>query len=195
MTDVNLARRIAYRVACGGGVGFIPPMPGTLGSLIALVLYIPIADFSPVLYLLVWSVFCLLSTVCVYYALPVFAARDNARDDSRDDSQNDSGGSTDATAANDRHRRKQISGISGDPPAIVIDEIAGALLAFVALPPGWVWLAAAFVLFRIFDIWKPWPIGWIDRHIKGASGIMTDDILAGLYAVAVIQITAGIMAW
>jgi len=85
-----------------------------------------------------------------------------------------------------------------DPSEIVIDEVAGQWLAFLpvsvgaahtgaaltALYPGWI---AAFVLFRLFDIWKPGPIGWADR--RGDSlGVMLDDILAGVIA------AAGVMA-
>ncbi|MDH5515849.1 MAG: phosphatidylglycerophosphatase A, partial [Gammaproteobacteria bacterium] len=55
-------------------------------------------------------------------------------------------------------------------------------------PAGWAWVAAGFVLFRIFDIVKPWPIRWLDRHVHGGFGIMVDDLLAGLFAAAVLQV-------
>ncbi|MEX1147813.1 MAG: phosphatidylglycerophosphatase A [Sphingomonadales bacterium] len=77
---------------------------------------------------------------------------------------------------------------SHDPGAVVIDEVVGmwiALLALPAFPAVWHW-AAAFVLFRIFDILKPWPIGVIDRHAPGAWGVMMDDVVAGIFAAAIL---------
>ena len=67
-----------------------------------------------------------------------------------------------------------------DHGGIVIDEIAGVWLAMTALPSGLPWLAAGFVLFRFFDIVKPWPISIADRRIKGGLGIMLDDLIAGV---------------
>ena len=77
-----------------------------------------------------------------------------------------------------------------DHPAIVWDEFAGFWLAAYLLPEGWWWLVAAFVLFRVFDIVKPWPISWLDKRMKGGFGIMIDDIVAGLFAWGVIQLAA-----
>jgi phosphatidylglycerophosphatase A len=58
------------------------------------------------------------------------------------------------------------------------------------VPIGWDWAVAGFVLFRLFDILKPWPIHWIDRRVGGGLGIMADDVLAGLYAAAMLHATA-----
>jgi phosphatidylglycerophosphatase A len=69
-----------------------------------------------------------------------------------------------------------------DPGCIVVDEAAGMLLALTALPPGWLTLALGFAFFRGFDIFKPWPIGWLDRTVKGGLGIVADDLAAGLAA-------------
>ena len=77
-----------------------------------------------------------------------------------------------------------------DPSAVVWDEIAGAMVALVAVPNGWQWWAAAFVLFRAFDVLKPWPIGWLDRNVRGGAGIMLDDLVAGTFAWAVVQVLA-----
>lgn len=87
-------------------------------------------------------------------------------------------------------RVAEASGIA-DPGAVVIDEIAGQLLALAAAPRDWRWYAAAFLLFRIFDIWKPFPVGWLDRHAKGGFGIMLDDVAAALYALLLIAIGRG----
>ncbi|MDZ7802814.1 phosphatidylglycerophosphatase A [Thiohalophilus sp.] len=75
-----------------------------------------------------------------------------------------------------------------DHPAIVWDEIVGYLLTMVAVPFDWVWIVAGFVLFRLFDVWKPWPIGFLDRRVSGGIGIMLDDLLAAVYASIVLQL-------
>lgn len=74
-----------------------------------------------------------------------------------------------------------------DHPGIVWDEIAGIWITLIAAPPGWLWIGAGFVLFRVFDIIKPWPIGVIDRKLSGGLGIMLDDVIAGLFALACLQ--------
>ena len=69
-----------------------------------------------------------------------------------------------------------------DHPAIVWDEVIGYLVAMAFAPSGWLSVLIGFVLFRLFDIWKPWPIRLIDRSVHGGFGIMLDDVLAGIYA-------------
>jgi phosphatidylglycerophosphatase A len=65
---------------------------------------------------------------------------------------------------------------------IVWDEIAGYLITMWLAPFTWQAMVAGFILFRIFDIIKPWPIKWIDQHVHGGLGIMLDDVLAALFA-------------
>lgn len=77
-----------------------------------------------------------------------------------------------------------------DPRTVVWDEIAGVMVALVAAPAAWHWWAAAFVLFRAFDVLKPWPIRWIDRSVPGGAGIMLDDLAAGALAGAAVQVLA-----
>jgi phosphatidylglycerophosphatase A len=77
-----------------------------------------------------------------------------------------------------------------DHPAIVWDEVVGYLVTMTAAPAGWPWVLAGFVLFRLFDIAKPWPISWCDRHVHGGTGIMLDDLLAGIMAAVVLQLLA-----
>jgi phosphatidylglycerophosphatase A len=72
-----------------------------------------------------------------------------------------------------------------DPGGIVWDEMVGYWLTVAFIPMHWAWLAAAFVLFRVFDILKPWPIRSVERLFKGGLGIMADDILAAIYAMLV----------
>lgn len=68
-----------------------------------------------------------------------------------------------------------------DPSKVVIDEFVGMLVAFLWLPVTWHALVAAFVLFRLFDIWKPFPARTFD-NLSGGLGIMADDLVAGIYA-------------
>lgn len=75
-----------------------------------------------------------------------------------------------------------------DHGAIVIDEVAGMLLTWIGAPPGLAVVIVGFVLFRLFDILKPWPIGYVDRHLAGGTGIMLDDLLAGALAAGVLQL-------
>jgi phosphatidylglycerophosphatase A len=69
-----------------------------------------------------------------------------------------------------------------DHSGIVIDEIAGFLVTMIAAPKGWLWIILGFILFRIFDIWKPFPIRYLDQKVSGGVGIMLDDIVAAVYA-------------
>jgi phosphatidylglycerophosphatase A len=69
-----------------------------------------------------------------------------------------------------------------DPSEVVIDEVAGQLLALALVPPDWLSYALGFLFFRVFDILKPGPIGWADRKIKGGLGVMLDDVIAGVLA-------------
>ena len=74
-----------------------------------------------------------------------------------------------------------------DHPGIVWDEIVGYLITMFMAPAGWVWMATGFLLFRLFDIWKPFPIRQIERRIQGGFGNMLDDALAAVYAWLVLQ--------
>ena len=80
---------------------------------------------------------------------------------------------------------------SKDPQEIVIDEVVGQMLPLLAIPiyetlyllPKEYYCGSAFLLFRLLDIWKPFPIGYIDKNFTGSQGIMFDDILAGFFTI------------
>lgn len=74
-----------------------------------------------------------------------------------------------------------------DHGGIVWDEFVGFWLTMTVAPPGWQWLLAGFLLFRLFDILKPFPIGYFDRQVHGGLGIMLDDAIAGSFAWFVLQ--------
>jgi len=76
---------------------------------------------------------------------------------------------------------------ASDPASIVWDEMLGLLLAMTATPPGWPWLLAGFILFRGFDILKPWPIGTLDKRVADGLGIMLDDVAAGAMTCLLLQ--------
>lgn len=77
-----------------------------------------------------------------------------------------------------------------DHPGIVWDEFVGLWITLLAAPAGWPWLVLGFVLFRFFDAVKPWPIRWFDRQVHGGLGIMLDDVVAGLFSLAGLQLAA-----
>ena len=82
---------------------------------------------------------------------------------------------------------------TADHPAVVWDEIVGYLATMAFAPGGWQWVIAGFIAFRVFDIWKPWPIGMIDRKFDGGLGIMLDDLVAAIFSLTVLQITVYIL--
>ncbi len=137
-------------LSLGFGSGLFPRAPGTIGTLVAVPVYLLMIQLNPVPYLLI-------TLFLLYMGIHLCQA----------------------TA----HRL----GVH-DHPAIVWDEIVGYLLTMVAVPIGWFWVVLGFVLFRLFDIWKPWPIGYLDRRVSGGVGIMLDDLLAALYASIVMQV-------
>ena len=75
-----------------------------------------------------------------------------------------------------------------DPGAIVFDEIVGFLVAMYMVPATWPWLLAGFIIYRVFDIWKPWPVGAVEDKFGVGTSIMLDDVIAGLYTLAVLQL-------
>jgi phosphatidylglycerophosphatase A len=77
------------------------------------------------------------------------------------------------------------SGVN-DPGAIVIDEVVGQWIVMIAAPPTVMGYGMAFLLFRVFDVLKPFPINWFDEHVKGGFGVMLDDVMAAIYAFAVL---------
>ena len=77
-----------------------------------------------------------------------------------------------------------------DHGGIVWDEFVGFWITMFMAPAGWIWILIGFVLFRLFDILKPWPINWLDKKVHGGFGIMIDDVLAGIYALLVLQLIA-----
>jgi phosphatidylglycerophosphatase A len=143
-----------HLLAFGLGTGCSPKAPGTMGTLLAMALYLPLAQLPLAAYL---GVLALVSLAGVWLC----------------------------------GRAARELGVH-DHPGIVWDEIAGYLLTMTAAPPGIGWMLGGFLLFRLFDIWKPWPIRWLDRRVGGGLGIMLDDLAAGAAAWAGLQ---AVKAW
>jgi phosphatidylglycerophosphatase A len=81
----------------------------------------------------------------------------------------------------------------GDPGLVVIDEIVGQLIALGFAPVHPAAALAGFLLFRLFDILKPFPVNWLDNRLHGGLGIMLDDVMAGLYSLLVLQLGIWLM--
>ena len=156
MSDAGLSSRLLlhplHLLSLGFGTGLVPKMPGTAGTLIGVLLYVP-------LHYLPWQYY-LLVTLLLFVLGIWLCGKTAAR-----------------------------LGVH-DHPAIVWDEIVGYLITMLLVPYGWGWMLAGFMLFRLFDIWKPWPIRWLDKQVRGGLGIMIDDVLAAIYGLICLQIIA-----
>lgn len=75
-----------------------------------------------------------------------------------------------------------------DHPGMCLDEFAGYFVTMINAPWGFAWMLLGFILFRLFDIWKPWPISWLDEHVHGGFGMVIDDIAAGALAMIIMQL-------
>lgn len=80
-----------------------------------------------------------------------------------------------------------------DHPGMCIDEFAGFFVTMIYAPSGLPWIVLGFILFRLFDIWKPWPIRYIDEKIDNGWGMILDDVVAGLFAMLIIQLLAAVI--
>lgn len=138
-----------HLLAFGFGAGLVPRAPGTAGSLVGAVLYLPLSALPLAAYLVLLG---------ILFAGGVWLCGRTAGD----------------------------LGVH-DHSGIVFDEIVGILVAVTALPLDWRWLLIAFLIFRLFDVIKPWPIRLLDRRVKGGLGIMLDDLVAGIAALALLQ--------
>ena len=157
------------------GVGLIPLAPGTWGSLVGVLLYVGLRAASVRVYLAArmggWPVppkAVLLNTLLLVSLLALALA-----------------GVWAATRCEKLLGRK-------DPGAVVIDEVVGQLLTFAFVPFGGRWtLLVGFLAFRLFDIWKPYPVRRLEA-LESGLGIMADDVLAGLYAAVVLSLATTI---
>lgn len=83
---------------------------------------------------------------------------------------------------------------SHDHPGMCLDEFAGFFVTMIGAPTGAFWIITGFILFRLFDIWKPWPIRYLDENIHGGTGMVLDDVAAGFAAMLLLQLLRMIVA-
>jgi len=84
--------------------------------------------------------------------------------------------------------QRYLAGRKRDPQEVVVDEWIGCLITLAFVPFSAAWVVAGYLLFRMFDIFKPGPIRWLDRRVHGGLGVMADDVAAGLAAGAVLAL-------
>jgi phosphatidylglycerophosphatase A len=137
----------AVAISTAMGLGFTPRMPGTVGALVGVFMYLPVFLVPPA-----WVLALPLAEIAAVLLLSAMAVP----------------------------RVVKATGVS-DPQYVIIDEVAGVLCALSMAGPDFVRILTAFLLFRVLDIFKPWPVNRLE-HLPGAWGVMADDIAAGLMA-------------
>jgi phosphatidylglycerophosphatase A len=159
------ARWFTLAIATAGGVGFVPGAPGTCGSVVGVLVFAALAGLGLPLFLLTTAALTILGIWASDHAERIFGKKDDGR--------------------------------------IVIDEVAGQLIVLAPLlvmaPSEEIrnplWLVTGFVLFRVFDIWKPGPVRWAERNFKGGAGVVLDDVVAGCFGALALGATLLGAAW
>ena len=151
-TQSNIFQQLNSFAVKGFGTGLSPWMPGTCGSLLALLIVYLLSTIELSLSLQMAAVF--IFTLLSWYLISVYEANTHKHDDSQ----------------------------------VVIDEFAGIFITFVGITPSVPHFLAGFLLFRLLDITKPFPIGWVDRNVPGAVGTLFDDVIAGIMACVVLHL-------
>lgn len=152
MLKTETYTKLCQYLAFGFGAGYSPKMPGTVGTLVGILFFIPLSFLDLWTYIFI----CLILFFVGIYLCGKTATLLNVH----------------------------------DHPGIVWDEIVGYLFSMINAPLSWEWVLAGFILFRFFDIIKPWPIRWIDQKVSGGLGIMLDDLLAAAYTFIILQFIA-----
>jgi len=148
-------RNPVHLLALGFGSGAAPKAPGTFGTVVGVILYLPLSQLA-----LPWY----LAVVVVGAIAGIYICGKTSRD----------------------------WGVH-DHGAIVWDEIIGYWITMIAIPVTWYWILVGFLLFRLFDIWKPWPISVLDKRVGGGTGIMVDDILAGIISWVILMLLVSLV--
>ncbi|NNE37266.1 MAG: phosphatidylglycerophosphatase A [Gammaproteobacteria bacterium] len=149
---IKLLLNPVHLCSLGFGTGYSPKAPGTMGTMVGVLIYLLIRDIELIYYLVLTMGFLVAGILMCRYTSDALKVEDH--------------------------------------PAIVWDEIVGYLITMCYAPVGWWWALVGFVLFRFFDILKPWPVNLADIRVKGGIGIMLDDVIAGIYSLAIMQIIA-----
>lgn len=142
--------KVIMLIATGFYSGYLPKAPGTWGSLVGLLLFVPLQALGLPVYLAVTAGLFVVGSFAAGEAEKILDNR--------------------------------------DPGVVVIDEIVGMLIAMTAVPATTLTMVSGFVLFRIFDIVKPYPVNFFDQRFHGGLGIMLDDVIAGIYSLVILQL-------
>ena len=133
-----------HLLAFGFGAGLSPKAPGTMGTVVAVLIYLVLPSMPPTIYV---------GLILLSFVFGIWICGKTAED----------------------------LGVH-DHGGIVWDEFVGYWVTMFMAPSGLFWVLLGFVLFRLLDIFKPWPIKWADKELAGGLGIMLDDVLAGIMA-------------
>ncbi|NEX17960.1 MAG: phosphatidylglycerophosphatase A [Halochromatium sp.] len=146
-----------HLIAYGFGAGLSPMAPGTVGTLVAIPIYLVLANLPGLVYLV---------AVAILIGVGIWACNKVIAETGED-----------------------------DPPSIVWDEVVGFLVAMAAAPVvSLAWILMGFLLFRLFDIFKPWPVSWAEERFSGGLGIIADDLVAGAMTWVVLTFMAMIVS-
>lgn len=138
-----------HLLAFGFGAGLSPKAPGTVGTVVAVLIYLVLPSMSPLIYA---------GLILLSFVFGIWICGKTSEDLG-----------------------------AHDPGGIVWDEFVGYWITMFMAPSGLIWVLLGFVLFRLLDIFKPWPIKWADKELAGGLGIMLDDVLAGIMAALCMQ--------
>ncbi|MDB9968410.1 phosphatidylglycerophosphatase A [Gammaproteobacteria bacterium] len=138
-----------HLLAFGFGAGLFPKAPGTMGTVVAVLIYLVLPSMPPIIYA---------GLILLSFIFGIWICGKTAED----------------------------LGVH-DHGGIVWDEFVGYWITMFMAPSGLFWVLLGFVLFRLLDIFKPWPIKWADKELAGGLGIMLDDVLAGIMAALCMQ--------
>ena len=141
-----------HLLAFGFGAGLSPKAPGTMGTVVAVLIYLVLPSMPPTIYV---------GLILLSFVFGIWICGKTAED----------------------------LGVH-DHGGIVWDEFVGYWVTMFMAPSGLFWVLLGFVLFRLLDIFKPWPIKWADKELAGGLGIMLDDVLAGIMGALCIQALA-----
>ena len=138
-----------HLLAFGFGAGLSPKAPGTVGTIVAVLIYLVLPSMPTIIYA---------GLILLSFVIGIWICGKTAED----------------------------LGVH-DHGGIVWDESVGYWITMFMAPSGLFWVLLGFVLFRLLDIFKPWPIKWADKELAGGLGIMLDDVLAGIMAALCMQ--------
>ena len=148
-SNIAILANPIHLLAFGFGAGLSPKAPGTVGTAVAVLIYLALPSMSPIIYA---------GLILVSFIFGIWLCGKTAED----------------------------LGVH-DHGGIVWDEFVGYWITMFMAPSGLFWVLLGFGLFRLLDIFKPWPIKWADKELAGGLGIMLDDVLAGIMAALGIQ--------